>query len=170
MRYQTASERARRGAELDGALDGEEQAALETAADALATTERALRSFPARPISPYEPVELLERALDECERLLIVTSRDLVRSKSDGRLAKQIEAVLQRGARVVVALADAPDPTGSVLELERLSGRYGRLELVSGESPEFTISSATRRSHSCATAPSWETTARFGPSSTSQAT
>ncbi len=100
----------------------------------LGAAESDLRAFAARPVAPYELVELLGKALDECETMLLVTSRDIVDSVLNGTLVRRVEAALKRGVQVTIALSDAPspDPKGPAVQLERLRNRHPKLELTSG--------------------------------------
>lgn len=118
----------------EAALETEQ---LEDASVALAKAETELRAFPARPIQPFEISELLSTALDSCQSLLAISSRDLGRAVVDSRFIKRIEAALQRNVRVVVSLIDPPGADGPAIELERLRRQYPSLELSSKKRGSF---------------------------------
>ena len=133
IKFQAASARLeRKGGFVDGSDQTSLTEAVVTAADALAVAEQELRSFPARPVTPFEIPEFLDRALGEASQLLMISSRTLDKSLVDGVFFKRLQEVLARGARVVISLTDDAPTDGPVLELERVRARFPKLQLFSG--------------------------------------
>jgi hypothetical protein len=108
-----------------------EKEQLELASAALSEAEAEMRAFPARPMLPFEIKELLDAALESCQSLLVISSRDLNRAIVDGRFFKRIETALRRNVRVVISLIEPPGTDALAVELERLRRRYPKLELYS---------------------------------------
>jgi hypothetical protein len=132
FRYQTAKARAERSGRNEG--DSNTADAMASLIDA----EKKLSEVPVRPAAAYEPAEMLDRALDECKSLLMVSSRAVDRAVIDDLFIKRLGKVLDRGARVVVSLTEVPISTDkAVLELERLRRSYPRLELMVGRRRQF---------------------------------
>jgi hypothetical protein len=115
----------------------QEKEQLETASAILSEAETQLRTFPARPVLPYEIAEHLSTALDSCQSLLVVSSRNLGRAVVDARFLKRVEAALQRNVRVIISITDPPGADKPAIELERLRGKYPRLELYSKRRAAF---------------------------------
>jgi hypothetical protein len=109
---------------------------IEAAAGSLGQAEKQLQSFPARPVSPYELPELLNQALENCERRLVISSRTVDRSIVDSTFLKRLEHVLQRGVRVLIRLNEV-EPKTPAIELEQLRNRYSQLELHSNKRGQF---------------------------------
>ena len=106
--------------------------AVATAQDNLAVAEGELRAFPARPVAPFEIPGLLDRALDETSRLLMISSHTLNKSVASVEFVKRLEVVLERGARVVISVTEGTLPDGLAIDLEKLRARFPRLQLLSG--------------------------------------
>lgn len=78
-------------------LNGPEPESVRSARLELEEAEENLRAFPARPISPFELPELLDKATSSAESLLIISSRRLDRSVIDGAFLKRLEEFLKNG-------------------------------------------------------------------------
>ena len=102
-----------------------------TAQDNLAAAEGELRAFPARPVAPFEIPELLDRALDETSRLLMISSYTLNKSVASVEFAKRLEVILGRGARVVISVSERALPDVLAIDLEKLRARFPHLRLLS---------------------------------------
>ncbi|CAN5923021.1 hypothetical protein BH11PSE3_BH11PSE3_12430 [soil metagenome] len=132
FRHETALARAERGGQ------SAESANEAEAATALTDAEQKLREPPARPVAAYEPAEFLDTALDKSRTLLMISSRTVDRAVVDASFIGRLAKVLQRGARVVLALTEVPVSTEkAAIDLERLRQRYPRLELLVGRRRQF---------------------------------
>jgi hypothetical protein len=107
---------------------------VEAAARILERRESDLRSFPARPVAPFEIPELFALALEQTQSLLMISSRGLHSSFVDPLFLKRLQGILSGGARVVISVVDT-DP--AVVDLERLRTSYPRLKLNSGRRGQF---------------------------------
>jgi len=137
LKHQAALGRAERRGGINAPEAAEERKAVESASLALSEAEAELRTFPARPVLPFEVAELLDDALNRCQSLLIISSRDLGKSVVDRRFLGRIEGILKRRARVVISLMEAPGTQGPAIELERLRQAYPQLELSSNKRGAF---------------------------------
>ncbi len=135
IKYQAAVVRWERRAGRESGSDLEESSVstIDEAAANLTEAERQLREFPARPIAPYELVELLQQALKEARRILTISSRALDASFVDAAMLKALEAALQRGAAVTISLTEAAEAAGPAIDLEKLRSRFPNLLLLASQ-------------------------------------
>ena len=133
LKHQAAVSRVER---VGDRASAELKEAVGATAAALEEAHEALLQFPARPVAPYELVELLDRALETSSRNLVISSRTIDRSVVDAQFLKRLEALLAGGTRVSLSLGevrvDGPAP-----EVERLRTRYPRLEISLGKRGQF---------------------------------
>jgi hypothetical protein len=106
--------------------------AVRATSAALDEAHEQLLQFPARSIAPYEPAELLDRALETTTSNLLISSRTLDRSVVDARFLKRLDELLAGGTRVSIALSEHT-AEGPVAEIEKLRTRYPRLEVSLGK-------------------------------------
>jgi hypothetical protein len=132
IKLQAAIGRAERRGGLDAPEAREERQAAEAASAALSEAEAELRAFSARAVMPFEIPELLDQAIESCEHLIIISSRDLGKAVVDGRFLNRIEEALRRNVRIVISLADSAGSDKPAVGLERLRRQYPQLELFSG--------------------------------------
>jgi hypothetical protein len=137
IKHQVCLGRVERRGGINAPEVAQEKEQLEAAFGILSEAETQLRTFPARPVLPYEIAEHLSIALDACQSLLVISSRNLGRAVVDARFLKHVEAALQRNVRVVISITDPPGTDKPAIELERLRGRYPRLELHSKRRAAF---------------------------------
>jgi hypothetical protein len=91
IKHQAALTRAERQLLHNTSEESAESEAAAAAGEALAEAEAELAAFPARPTAPFEVEELLDGALDRCERLLVASSRTVDRSIVDASFLKRCE-------------------------------------------------------------------------------
>jgi hypothetical protein len=137
LKLQTALARAERHGGTESPYASEEMHAIDAASEGVLQAEAQLQAFPARPVLPFELPELLADALERCERILMISSRDLDQSVVDGQFVRRVEAALKRGVRVQIALAELGGAKNLAVELERLRGRHQNLELSTGKRGNF---------------------------------
>jgi hypothetical protein len=125
IKHQACSGRLERRGGMNAPEAAQEKEELELASAALAEAEAELRAFAARPILPFEIKELLNTAVESCQSVLAISSRNLGRAIVDAGFIKR------RNVRVSILLSQAPGADATAAELERLRRRYLKLELSS---------------------------------------
>jgi hypothetical protein len=130
IKLQAAIATAKRGgAQEEAALETE---AVRSAKSRLDGAEEGLRAFAARTVAPFELTELLDRGLRSAAKRLLISTRSIDQSVVTPLFLRQLEKALDRGVSVRLSASDAQAASnGSVVDLERLSKRHQRLELVS---------------------------------------
>jgi hypothetical protein len=136
IKQQSTLAKAERRSGIDAPEAIEERRAYDAAVIALSNAEAELRAFPARPVLPFEIPELLDEALKSCQRLLVISSRDLG-SIVDWTFVKRVEAALKRNVRALISIIEAAPAKGPAVDLERLRHKYRALELSSNKRGAF---------------------------------
>lgn len=138
IKYQAALVRAERRGGVDAPEAADERLLVESAKTELSEAEAHLRSFPARPILPFEIAELLDEALETTQSFLAISSRDAGGHIVDAVFLRKLEALLRRGARTIITLSDLGNvQDGPILDLERLRQRHTNLSLAASPSSSF---------------------------------
>jgi hypothetical protein len=117
--------------------DADAEAMVDAAAENLQRAEDELRSFPARPVRPYEVQEFLDQALGQTRRLLILSSRKLDPSFVDALFLKRVRQLLSGGIRVVITATEPVGTDSAGVELEKLRREHSTLVLKTGRKAQF---------------------------------
>ncbi|MHB1247840.1 MAG: MerR family transcriptional regulator [Polaromonas sp.] len=121
-------------------------ARLKAASDTLAEAEKALFANDARPAAPYELARLVESAMENSIKRLMISSNHLSRSIVDASWLKSVERAIDRGVDVTIVLIERrpSDLRGQnprfdpYAELEKLRKRSkGKLRVLQGNKSEF---------------------------------
>jgi hypothetical protein len=144
LKFQIAARQAARSQKNGIGQGAPSSVAAESASNLLHVAEEDMRAVPARPLAVYEIADLLGDAVENCSRLLAISSRDLGAHIATERLVKRIELALGRGVRTVISLNESAlrgDFRGTKYdanrELQKLLGRYRNLEVRLGWHSEF---------------------------------
>jgi hypothetical protein len=117
--------------------------ALAAAEERLATARHGLDSFDARPLACYEQTELLDIALKEARRSLIITSAGIQSSVVNGVRLRELDLLAAAGVQIEIEsfLAPQTEPRGGdrydpLAELSKRQSR-GALTIKKGQHREF---------------------------------
>jgi DNA-binding MarR family transcriptional regulator len=117
--------------------------ALATAEERLATARHTLDSFDARPLACYEQTELLDIALKEARRSLIITSAGIQLSVVNGARLRELDLLAAAGVQIEVEsfLTPQTEPRGGdrydpLAELSKRQSR-GALTIRKGQQRDF---------------------------------